>query len=306
MKKNRLTPMIALLLILALLSGCAPQIVEKVVEKEVMVERAPEATRAAEAPAYAGDSSQSAADEGGYVGERMIIQTVDMSIVVENTEKVLDELNAMAKSYKGYIADSRKWYQNDQAFASVTLRVPAESLDEVLGKIHGLALKVENENKGGQDVTEDYTDLSARLRNMEAAEKELLALLTEVRENQGKAEDILAVYRELTNIRSQIESLKGRTQYLERMTALATITVQIRPKEAPRPVVEEYRWSPLITVNKALRAFVVVLQRLADLAIILVIFSPFVLVPLAVIWLIVHLVRRAKRRKKGETAPKGQ
>ena len=311
MKKNRLAVMIALCVVLALIAGCAPKVVKEtvVVEKAVMVERQAAPTMAP-APAASGersaaDTAESPAYAQGGGGERMIIQTVDLSVTVEDTDKVVGELNTLTKNYKGYISDSRKWIQDDQTYASVTLRVPAESLDEVLGKIYGLVLRVDNENKGGLDVTEEYTDLGARLRNLEAAEKELLALLTEVRENQGKAEDILAVYRELTNIRAQIESMKGRMQYLERMTALATVHLEIRPKEAPRPVVEKYKWSPLITLNNALRAFVVVLQRLVDIAIILLVFSPYVLVPLAVIWLIVHLVRRSKRGKKGDAAPKG-
>ena len=123
-----------------------------------------------------------------------------------------------------------------------------------------------------------------------------------MRENRGKAEDILAIHRELTNIRSQIESLQGRSQYLERMTALATLRVEIRPRETPVPVVEPAQWSPLVTLNRALRAFVSAFQVLLDLAIYVVIFSPFVLIPVAVLWLPVRaLQRRRRNRREGPT-----
>ena len=121
-------------------------------------------------------------------------------------------------------------------------------------------------------------------------------MLTEVRENRGKAEDILAIYRELTNIRGQIESLKGRQQYLERMSALATINVTIRPREAPQPVVERAKWNPLVTLNRELRAFVSVFQALVDLGIYVLIFSPFVVVPVVLLWLLVRWIRRRGRR----------
>src|SRR4030042_3498680 len=160
-----------------------------------------------------------------------------------------------------------------------------------------MAVKIDTENISGEDVTEQYTDVQSRLRNLEAAETELLALLTEVRENRGKAEDILAIYRELTNIRGQIESLKGTQQYLERMTALATIQIEIRSKEAPKPVIED-AWNPLITISDALRGLVNLGKVLADIVIYLIIFSPVVLVPAAILWLIIHLVRRRKRAKK--------
>jgi len=297
--KRRMTVMIALCIVLTLIAGCAPKVAREpvVVERAVVVEKPAVPTPAPPSEGRAADTAERPAYAVGTATERMIIQTIDMVVTVEDTDKVVGELNALVASYKGYISASRKWIQDNQTYANVTLRVPAESLNEVMGKIYGLVLKVETENRSGQDVTEEYTDLGARLRNLEATEKELLALLTEVRENRGKAEDILAIYRELTEIRAQIESLKGRMQYLERMTALATINLTIRPKEAPKPVVEKYKWSPLITLNNALRAFVLVLQKLVDIIIVLVIFSPFVLVPLVVIWLIVYLVRRRKKAK---------
>ena len=232
--------------------------------------------------------------------ERMIIRTASMSVVVEDTDEALRELHALAKLHDGYIADSNRWLVDDDTpMANVTLRVPAESLDEVLEVIRGMAIKVESENISGQDVTEEYTDIQARLGNLEAAEEELLALLTEAREMRWKAEDILAVHRDLTSIRQQIESLKGRSQYLERMTALATISVSIRPKEAPKALVET-EWDPLVTLSKAARSFRNVLLVFIDIGIYLVIFSPFVIVPVVIIWL---LVRRARRKKRGGVAP---
>jgi len=221
-------------------------------------------------------------------------------VVVEDTDEALRELHALAKLHDGYIADSNRWLVDDDTpMANVTLRVPAESLDEVLDVIRGMAIKVESENISGQDVTEEYTEVQSWLRNKEAYEKELLALLTEIRESRGKAEEILEVYRELTRIRGEIESLKGRSQYLERMTALATISVSIRPKEVPKALVET-EWDPLVTLSKAARSFRNVLLVFIDIGIYLVIFSPFVIVPVVIIWL---LVRRARRKKRGGAAP---
>jgi len=158
-----------------------------------------------------------------------------------------------------------------------------------------MALKVERETSSGQDVTEEYTDIQAQLRNLEATETELLALLTEVRENRGKAEEILAVHRELTSIRGQIESLKGRSQYLERMTALATITMEIRPKATPGAVVEQYRWNPLVTASRALRSLLAFAQVVLDVGIYLLIFSPVIIIPVVIIWLVVRAVRRGRK-----------
>jgi hypothetical protein len=118
-----------------------------------------------------------------------------------------------------------------------------------------------------------------------------------VRQKTGKAEDILAVYRELTQIRGQIEQVKGRMQYLEKLSAMATISIGLTPEEAPRPVVEE-GWRPDRTVRDALRTLVTALQFLADLGIWIVGFVlPIMLVllsPFIVLWVIWRTFRRRK------------
>lgn len=311
MKQNRWVMIVALLSILSLSVGCAarsglsrPQVVETViVEREVAVAR--EMPVGAPMPAAAPGARDEAASTLGAASEQMIIRTANLTVVVEDTDDTLRKLRDIARDYEGYTADSNRWLQDDQAYARVTLRVPAPTLDEVLDLLRDMAIRVETESVSGQDVTEEYVDLQARLRNLEAAETELLALLVEVRESRGKAEDILAVHRELTNIRAQIESLKGRKQYLERMTAMATIHIEIRPKEAPRSLIEKAQWSPLVTISKALRAFVSVFQVLVDFGIYVVTFSPFVLIPLAVLWLLVRWMRNRKT-KKGSPASKDQ
>jgi hypothetical protein len=147
-------------------------------------------------------------------------------------------------------------------------------------------------------VTEEYTNLEAQLRNLEATETELLALLTEVRENRGKAEEILAIYDKLTQIRSQIEQLKGRQQYLATMSAMATITVEVQPKAAPVSPTTEVEWSPLVTLSRAWRALLVALKGLYNVLVYLVLLSPIVLIPVGLVWGLLRLLRRGKRSKK--------
>ncbi|MFO7697951.1 MAG: DUF4349 domain-containing protein [Anaerolineae bacterium] len=245
-------------------------------------------------------------DSGGFgasaaavanVADRMIIRTVSMSVVVDDTDVMLGAIQQLVKVNGGYIAGSNRWLSGEQAYASVTLRVPADKLEAVLGVLRDASISVENESSTGDDVTEEYVDVSARLRNLEATEEELLQLLTEVRKNRGSAEDILAIHNRITELRSQIESLKGRQQYLERSAALATININIRPKAQPGSIVQPARWNPSVTVANALRAFVELLQILLDVLIWLLILSPVVLIPALVIWLIVRSVKRRRARK---------
>jgi hypothetical protein len=235
--------------------------------------------------------------------ERMIIRTADLSLVVKDVEGSLGEIKAIVKELKGYVADSNTWHQAEQLRANLTLRVPAESLDEALERIKAVALKVNNERISGQDVTEEYTDLEAQLRNLEATENELRELLKTVRERTGKAEEILAVHQRLTEIRGQIERIKGRMQYLERSSALATITLDLVPDALSRPVVEA-GWQPQGTLRSATRALVKALQFIVDAFIWIVIFVlPVLVVLLAVPVFVIWLLWRWRRGKKAASPP---
>ncbi len=309
MRTSRWIAVFALILVMVLVGGCAGKPAqmsrdEAAYEVAVEAEKQSMAGAGAVAPAQPAEAPASYGEEGsrGYAAsdaalqQRMIIRTVNMTVLVEDTDAALNEVRSLVASYEGYIADSNRWMINDtQAMAQVTIRVPAESLDAALEALRGMALKVERETSSGQDVTEEYTDIQARLRNLEATETELLALLTEVRENRGKAEEILAIHRELTSIRGQIESLKGRSQYLERMTALATITMEIRPKATPGAVVDSYRWSPLVTASDALRSLLSFAQVVIDVGIYLLIFSPVFIIPAVIVWLVVRALRRGRK-----------
>jgi len=231
------------------------------------------------------------------VAERMIIRSADLAIVVEDTEAALLDIRGIARGLKGYVSSADMWRVDEQLRGTVTIRVPAESFDAAMDQIKDLAVEVERENVSAQDVTEEYTDLSARLRNLEATEEELLALLTEVRENTRRAEDVLAVHRELTYIRGEIEQIRGRMQYLERLTALATISVELIPEEEEAPIIEE-GWQPLRTLRSASRALVEAGQFLVDAAIWLLVFVlPVLLILILPLVVIVVVFRRRRRRR---------
>jgi len=306
-----------LLALITLLVGCArarapeakvsgrpeKQEVVKEVEKVVVVEKAAEEPAAglpykAPAPGMPGDE----AALQGLFAERKVIRTADLAIVVEDTQAAIARLRAIAITYGGYVAEANVWQVKENLMrGTVTLRVDAERFDEVLDRIREIALEVQRENIGSQDVTEEYVDLQARLRNLEATEQELLALLKEVRERTRSADEVLQVYRELTRIREEIERIKGRMQYLENRVQLATITVELIPKEE-KPIVEP-GWHPGQTLRNALGALASAAQALVSAAIWLVIFVlPLLLAIGAPVGLIVVGVRRWWRGRPAREA----
>lgn len=292
--KNKPLAIIITALLLIVAAGCAAApSVRQVAESTAG--RAP----AAEEPAPPRELASTAADKAlAGDAKRMIIRTADLSIVVTDAAQAQKSVVDMVNGMGGYIANSSAWREGEQLRARMTIRVPADRLDVALAALKALAVRVQQENVKGQDVTEEFTDLQAQLTNLEATEVELRELLADVRQKTQKAEDVLAVYRELTTIRGEIERVKGRMQYLGTMTELATINVDLIPDVLAKPVVEP-GWRPLETLKNAGRALVNTLKGAVDVLIWLVVVVVPVLILLAIpIVLLVMLVRWLYRRSR--------
>jgi hypothetical protein len=252
---------------------------------------APEGQRAGEAGA---DSAKSAVSP---VTGPMIIKTAELSLVVPDTKKSLDDVTRIATATQGHVSSSTTQKSGDRLLATVVIRVPAASFETVLAQLRALG-DIQRDSVRGQDVTAEYVDLTSRLTNLEAKERELLVLMTEAREKSGKMEEVLAVYRELTATRGEIESIKGQMKLLEDQAAMSTITVSLSP-QVPETQVVPTGWYPDQTLREAVSTLVAVLQGLINLGIWCVVFSvfliPFVLVA-GVALLVVYIRRRAKGR----------
>lgn len=301
MRKTRFAWVGGLLIAAVLLGACGARPTpaqEGAVKDSYYGELPPAAPTMAPVPAPAQpDGGRGSAALVSDVEARKVIQTASLKITVKDTAAVLDAVQSLAKALGGYVVTSSAWRETEQLRAQVTLRVPADQLQTALQRIRAQAIKVDSESISGEDVTQEYTDIESRLRNLRATEKELLELLTTAREKTGKAEDVLAIFRELTQIREQIEMLQGRQQYLDTMTAMATISVDIWPEPLEKPIVEP-GWKPLKTLRDAFRALTQTGQVLVDGIIWLIVYGVPVLAALAApVVIIVWAVRRSRRRK---------
>ncbi|MSP13004.1 MAG: DUF4349 domain-containing protein [Chloroflexi bacterium] len=235
------------------------------------------------------------------VTDRKIISTVDLNLVVADTQATFDAVSKLAGEAGGFIANSQLRRNNDALYANMTIRIPADGLSRALENLKKLAVRVDSEAMRGEDVTQEYVDLNARLTNLEATEVELRQLLTEVRQRTQKAEDVLAVYRELTNVRGDIEQIKGRMQMLDQLTSLATINLQLIPDVAGKTLPQQ-SWRPLVIARTALLDLAQALQFLGSFAIRLLLFYIPILIimviPLVIIVLAVRRWTRSRQRRQ--------
>lgn len=233
---------------------------------------------------------------------RMVIYNADLQIAVADPEASLKSVIQMAEEAGGYVVNSNIYQRYTESGsmprASLTVRVPAGRLNSIMAAIKALTPNpgedVISENISGQDVTAEFTDLTSRLRNLEAAEEALVALMEEAKDPQ----DVLDIFGELTYYRGEIEVVKGRMKYLEESAALSSLTVEIVAKASLQPITVA-GWEPKGTVKSAVEALINTGQLLADAAIWFGIYCLPFLVPLSIgVYILVRLLRKRKLTKK--------
>lgn len=202
-------------------------------------------------------------------GERMIVRTGDISVVVKDVVVARDKIAQLAVKVDGYVVSS--WVSGEEVGmrGSISIRVPDEKFEAALGEIRNLAVRVDSESTNSQDVTEQYIDLEARLKNAEATEKQYLALLNKAQ----TVEEMLKIYDSLSRVRREIEQIKGQMTYLERTSAMSLITAQLRPEATAKPLVP-VAWSALEVFKSAIRGIVTFGQWIATFLIWLLLFLP--------------------------------
>lgn len=235
--------------------------------------------------------------------ERLVIKDATLSLIVVDPAKSVTEIAKLAESMGGFVVSSNVYQTTIAAgeavqsvnYGSIAVRVPADRLIEALELIKAGAVEVENENINSQDITQEYTDLQSRLKNLEAAEAQLQRIM----EQAEKTEDVLAVYNQLVMVREQIEVLRGQMHYYQQAAALSSISVSLTPDAASQPI-EIGGWRPQGTVKEAVETLLRTLQGLVDALIWLVIcVLPFALPIIALVrWVVVR-----RRKAKGGTSP---
>ncbi len=250
------------------------------------------------APGAKGDTS-SGNGSATTPQDRLIVRNADVTIFADNVSAAMEAIVALASETGGFVVNSRISGEQTQQKAFVSIRVPTDAFEDAMRRIRSLAAKVETENTDAKDVTEEYVDLQAQLRNLQATEQQYQRLM----EKATTVDDILKVQRELTSVQGQIERLQGRIQYLEQTSSTSLINVTIRATVAAQPIVRP-GWRPGDTAREATRDLADFAQGLADLGIRLLIFSPVWATVLAAVALLLRW--QLRRDRASRTPPPGQ
>jgi hypothetical protein len=192
--------------------------------------------------------------------QRQIIYDADVRIIVEDFEEIPEKVDRLVLGAGGFVAQQKLHGKSGRPRSGEwKIRLPldgyAEFLDAAkkLGELQSLAAN-------SQDVTDQYYDLEARIRNKQ---KEEARLVKHLEESTGKLEEILAVEREISRVREELERMEGRIRVLKDLVSLTTVTLHVDeikgyvPPQAPTFAVRISRafvgsWKALVATGQGL------------------------------------------------------
>lgn len=225
--------------------------------------------------------------------DRKIIMTATLDVTADEVSKRFEDVGNIAASAGGFIASSTFGNASEKQTASVTIRVPASNYQRVLGDLRRLG-DVKGEQSNANDVTEDYTDLQSRLRNLSATEQQYIQFLLKA----ADLNQVLTVQDRLNATRAQIEQVQGRINLVDHQSDLATITVHLTPPvvaKVDEPKKASSSRSPLEVARDSFEASLVVLLGIATVALAVGAFSWWLVPVIAGGWLIARRQSRAPR-----------
>ena len=168
--------------------------------------------------------------------ERKIIRNAEITMEVTSTTDTQHKVTSIAEANGGFVVTSEAKQRENVDPAQRTLdiklvvRVPSTRFGVTFDEIKKLASNMPQENVSGQDVTEEFIDLEARIKTQKALELQFLEIMRQA----NKVADALEVQRQIADVRTDIEKLEGRKRFLENRASLSTITVNI---QTPKPAI---------------------------------------------------------------------
>lgn len=203
--------------------------------------------------------------------DKKLIRTVGLTLLVKDAHSTSFEVQRIAQSMDGDLENAQlRNVSGSSRSAEITLRVPAKKLEGVVEQIRRVAIRVEEEHWESRDITREYMDSEARLRNLKAEEEQYLALLRRA----GSMKDTLQVTEKISEVRGEIEQLQGELNWWSHQVAMSAIHISLA--EEPQATVAA-RWRPLYNAKNNLHEMLLGLGEWVDWVVAFLIDVPLIL-----------------------------
>ncbi len=167
-----------------------------------------------------------------FTNNRKLVRNAKVDLEVKSFDEAVQNITALASEGRGYVATtSSEKQENGKLRGEVVVKILPENLDDFLAKLRKLG-DLKNQTLAAEDVTKQYVDTDARLRNARLVEQRLVALLEK---NAGRVSDLLQVEKELGRVREQVEQLQGELKAMDMQVQFATVTISLAEKDMETP-----------------------------------------------------------------------
>lgn len=308
-KKTALSLFLALLMLCSILAGCGGSSMETAAANKYMMAAdqavAEEAVEAPAAQANGALTNSSSADGSAALPEsRKWIITVHMTAETDDLDAATAALDERISAMNGYVEDqsvyngstyANRRYRN----ASLTIRVPAEVVDQFTDEVAGIA-NVVSKSKNLEDITLKYVSTESRMNALQTEEARLLDFM----EKAETMSDLLEIEARLTEVRAELESVTSQMRLYNNQIDFATIYLTIEEVQEYTPVEEPTVWERITTgFSKSLKGLG---EGIVDLAVWLITSSPYLVVLGAAALIVTLLGRRVRKINAKKKAAKNE
>jgi hypothetical protein len=229
------------------------------------------------------------------VTERKIIRNADLSLEANSPDESAAKITTIAESKGGFVIESQKQSSDTKTtktdVVTMTVRVPAAKFNESLDEIRKTGNRIIVETVKGEDVTEQFIDMEARLKAKRALEEQFL----EIMKRGNTVQDALNVQRELATVRGEIEQIEGKKRFLENQAAFSTLKIRLQSPAVFSTSSTGFFYQLGQAITRGFDAAMNFVLVLITLVIALLPFLIFIVLPIYL--LIRYFLRRSKKQK---------
>jgi len=224
------------------------------------------------------------------IEDRMMAKNATQSLHVKDVKESIDAIEAYAKNIGGYVVSKSLNEPQEASTGYVTLRIPAEKLEEALAFFGEKAVKIIYESVYGNDITDQYVDTQTKLEVLEKTKAIFVGML----DSATDFDQILGAQTEILNVQRQIDSVKGQIEYMEKTAKMSLVNIDLSTDELSLGFAPADAWRPSVVFKLAVRSLVRNARQLGNTGIWISVY--------AVLWIpalvVFKLIRKVWKRRQ--------
>lgn len=226
------------------------------------------------------------------VQNRKVITSSSLSLLVKDVRATMDKIEEQVTLRKGYLVSTNITRPEEGANGYIVIRVPNTEVKPVLEYLRGLSVKVISENISGQDITDEYIDIQARLDILNRNKTTYMAFM----DRATNIDEIMKVQQQIFNLQDQIDSLQGQIKYMDGASSTSLITANLSTDELALPYTPDNAWRPALVFKQATRALLGTLYIVGNLSIWVAVYS-IIWIPALVVFSVIKKVIKKRASK---------